>query len=54
VTDNSRLGMTIVVTTTKLYDVLVGGALLYRWVFRWIIGRKQQLINLVGSPGMDR
>ncbi len=29
VTDSSRLGVTIVVTTIKSYDVLVGGAVLY-------------------------
>jgi len=29
VTDSSRLGMTVIVTTAESYDVLVGGALLY-------------------------
>jgi hypothetical protein len=28
-TDSSRLGVTVVVTVVKLYDVLVGGVVLY-------------------------
>jgi len=39
-TDSSRLGVIVVVTTSESYDVLVGGVMLYSWVFRWIIGRK--------------
>ncbi len=34
VTDNSRLGVTVVVTTAKSYDVLVGGAVLYPMGFQ--------------------
>jgi hypothetical protein len=52
-TDSSRLGVTIIVTTAESYDVLAGGAMLYLWVSRSIIGRRQQLIDLVGSLGMD-
>jgi hypothetical protein len=34
VIDNSRLGMTIIVTATELYDVLVGGFVLYPMGFQ--------------------
>jgi hypothetical protein len=53
-TDNFKLGVTAVVTAAESYDVLIGGAVLFRWVFRWIIGRRQRLIDLVGSLGMDK
>jgi hypothetical protein len=33
VTNSSRLGVTIVVTTDELYDVLVGGVVLYLMCF---------------------
>ncbi len=33
-TDNSRLGVTAVVTTTESYDVLVGDAVLYPMGFQ--------------------
>jgi hypothetical protein len=33
-TDNSRLGMIVVVTTAKSYDVLVGGVVLYSMGFQ--------------------
>jgi hypothetical protein len=33
-TDNSRLGVTVVVTAIKSYDVLVGGAVLYPMGFQ--------------------
>jgi hypothetical protein len=33
-TDSSRLGVTIVVTVAKSYDVLIGGALLYPMGFQ--------------------
>jgi len=29
VVDNSKLGVTVVVTTTESYDVLIGGVVLY-------------------------
>ncbi len=34
VTDSSKLGVTVVVTTTKSYDVLVRGVVLYPMVYR--------------------
>jgi hypothetical protein len=34
VTDSSRLGMTVVVTTVESYDVLVGGVVLYSMGFQ--------------------
>ncbi len=34
VTNSSRLGVTVVVTTTKSYDILVGGAVLYPMGFQ--------------------
>jgi len=34
VTDSSRLGVTVVVTTAESYDVLVGGAVLYSMGFQ--------------------
>jgi hypothetical protein len=33
-TNSSRLGVTIVVTATELYDVLVGGVVLYPMCFQ--------------------
>jgi hypothetical protein len=39
VTDNSRLGVTIIVTAVESYDVLVGGGMLYLMGFQmdyWI------------------
>ncbi len=40
VTDSSRLGVIVVVTTTESYDVLVGGVMLYPMGFQMIIGRR--------------
>jgi len=34
VTDSSKLGVTVVVTIAKLYDVLVGGVVLYPMGFQ--------------------
>jgi hypothetical protein len=34
VIDSSRLGVTVVVTAAELYDVLVGGAMLYPMNFQ--------------------
>ncbi len=34
VTDSSRLGVTVVVTTAESYDVLVGGVVLYSMGFQ--------------------
>ncbi len=34
VTNSSMLGVTVVVTTTELYDVLVGGVMLYPMGFQ--------------------
>ncbi len=34
VTDSSRLGVTVVITAAKSYDVLVGGAVLYPMGFQ--------------------
>jgi hypothetical protein len=52
-TNSFRLGVIVVVTITKSYDVLLEVSCCIRWVFKWIIGWRHQLIDLVGSRRMD-
>ncbi len=38
--DSSKLGVIIIGTTSKSYDLLIKGVVLYSMGFQWIIGRR--------------